>query len=1185
MRIILIVLAGLVAVVAVAAAALLLTVDLNDYKGEIEARLEAATGRQVSVGGDIAIVLLPEIAFSIEDVTVAGAPSGSGTPFLQLPRVLASVALLPLASLEVAISRVRLVRPTIVLESSGGQASWEIAGRGGGGGPAVSVARVDLDDARIEWRDGATRLAFERVDLRLDARGRDGPFDLRASFLHEGRSWRLDADIGRISRPQLAVNALLAAGEEASVKIAGAVTLAAGRSAFAGQVEAEAAHAGLALALAGAAADADSGPPLAADASLSLSGDGATLSDLALRLGESQATGEASFAPRQGAALTLAFHRLDLDALLPLLPAGGEERAAAPAMAAFPADLRLRARLSADAIVWRGAPVRRADLSVALADGSWRLERAAALLPGGTIVAVEGGVAMEDGRPVFRGPVRASSDNLRATLAWLGLDPEDVPRDRLRRFALTARLAASPTALTVGEIVADLDSSRLTGEARAGFGGGNDGGNDSVALTLAINRFNLDAYLPAGEGDGAAAALPLAVPPVDLTLDGRIKALTWRGLALGGVAIAGGWRGGRLEIERLGADDIAGASLRLAGKLDPGKGEVALTLAGEAEDAGGLLRLAGAGSPLDSTRLGAVQLEGELRGKGGRYALRQRLASDIGTAGLDGTLTDPFGAAAFDGRLEAKGASLRALAGAFHLALPGEGDSAFAVEAHVAGDAARLDFDATAQALGAGLEGSGEVEGLDAAPSFDLDVRGSHGELARLAADLGAGGSGSGLGAVSLKLSAVGDGERIDAVLAPSRLGPAALEGTLAATFGGPRPLVEARLRSGELALDPFLAALDSAAPGDGGNGSNGDEADGGTARRAGGDIRLDALGAVDGRLEIAARRLSLGALALEEAAATAVIDDGRLTVERFEGGLFGGRATASGSATAGAPQRFAATLALADADVARMAQAFGAGDGVGGRLDLEAQLAGEGRTQSAIVEALDGSGEVVLREGWLDGFDLAAIGERLEGLDDPLAIARLLAQASSGGRTAIGEARAGFEIDDGIARSQDIAARLAGGEARGQASIDLPRQRLDLTGSVRLTAGDDLPAIPIAVAGSFDAPEIALDTRPLEAFAVERAAAAVAGALGGDQLEATGALLEEVAGAAGGDEDADPGAAAGAVIESLPGAEPLAEGAGALLDLLSNGTPETDGGGGNPQLENLLDLLSGAGDGSGDGL
>ncbi len=1183
MRIILIVLAGLVAVVAVAVAALLFAIDLNDYKGEIEARLEAATGRRVSVGGDIAFVLLPEIAFSIEDVTVAGAPSGSGTPFLQLPRVLASVELLPLASLEVAIERVRLVRPTIVLESGDGQASWEIAGRNGsGGGPAVSIARVDLDDARIEWRDGPTRLAFERVDLRLDARGRDGPFDLRASFLHEGRSWRLDADIGRISRPQLAVNALLAAGEEASVKIAGAVTLAAGRSAFAGQVEAEAAHAGLALALAGAAADAGSGPPLAADASLALAGDGVTLSDLALRLGESQATGEASFAPRQGAALTLAFHRLDLDALLPLLPVGGgEERAAAPAMAVFPADLRLRARLSADAIVWRGAPVRRADLAVALADGSWRLERSAALLPGGTIVAVEGGIAMEDGRPVFRGPVRASSDNLRATLAWLGLDPEGVPRDRLRRFALTARLAASPAALTVGEIVADLDSSRLTGEARAGFGGG----NDSVALTLAIDRFNLDAYLPAAEGGGAAAAPPLpAAAPVDLTLDGRIEALTWRGLALGGVTVAGSWRDGRLEIERLGADDVAGASLRLSGKLDPGEGEVALTLAGEAEDAGGLLRLAGAGAPLDGARLGAVQLEGELRGKGGRYALQQRLTSGIGTAGLDGTLADPFGAAAFDGRLEAKGASLRALAGAFHLALPGEGDSAFAMEAHVGGDAVRLDFDATAQALGADLEGSGRLEGLDAAPSFDLDVRGSHDELARLAADLGAGGSGSGLGAVSLRLSAVGDGERIDAVLAPSRLGPAALEGTLAATFDGPRPLIEARLRSGELALDPFLAALGSAAPGDGGQGGNGNGADDGTARRAGGDIRLDALGAVDGRLEIAARRLSLGALALEEAAATAVIDDGRLTVERFEGGLFGGRATATGSATAGAPQRFTATLALVDADMARMARAVEAGDGVGGRLDLDAQLVSEGRTQSAIVEALDGSGEVVLREGWLDGFDLAAIGERLEGLDDPLAIARLLTQASSGGRTAIGEARAGFEIDDGIVRSQDIAARLAGGEAQGQASIDLPRRRLDLTGSVRLTAGDDLPTIPIAVAGSFDGPEIALDTRPLEAFLVERTAAAVAGTLGGNQLEATGALLEEVAGAAGGDEDADPAAAAGAVVESLPGAEPLAEGAGALLDLLSNGAPEAEGEGGNPQLENLLDLLSGASDGGGDG-
>ncbi len=1177
MRTTLIVLAGLVAVVAAAVAVLLLVFDLNDYKSEIEARLEAATGRQVTVGGDISFALVPEIALSIENVTVAGAPSGSGAPFLQLPRVLASVALGPLISLEVAIQRVRLVRPAIVLESGGdGPASWEIAGGGdgdsGGGAAAmsISIARVDLEQARIEWRDGARRLAFERIDLRLDAGGRDGPFDLRASFLHAGHPWRLDAEIGRISRPQLAVNALLASGEEASVKIAGAVTLAAGAAAFAGQVEAEAAHAGLPLALAGVAAGADAGPPLAADASLSLSAAGVALSDLALRLGESQATGTASFAPRQGGTLALAFNRLDLDALLPLLAAaaGDGNDDGGQSAATLPPDLRLHAELSADAVIWRGAPLRRAHLDLALADGSWRLERAEALLPGGTAVAATGQIAMEDGQPVLRGPLRASSDNLRATLAWLGLDPAGVPRDRLRRFALTARLAASPGALAAREIELALDSSRLTGAASIAFGS-----VPAVAATLAVDRVNLDAYLPpAGDGETTGGAAAFTAPPLDLALDGRIEALTWRGLALGGVTAAGSWRDGRLELERLGADDIAGASLRLAGSLDTDTGQVALTLAGEADDAAGLLRLAGAGAGLAGARLGKVEMEGELHGEGGRFALRQRLASALGTAELAGTLAHPLTAPAFDGRLEVKGASTRALAAAFALTLPGAGDSAFAVAADIAADTARLAFDGTAEALGVGVQASGKLEGLDRAGGFDLELRADHRELARLLADLGAGGD-SALGAAALKLSAAGNGERIDAVLAPSRLGPAALEGTLAAAFDGPRPFIEARLQSGELALDPFLAALRS--PGADGKG---DGENGGAARREDGTIRLDALRAVDGRLELAARRLSLDALALQDVSAAAVIADGRLTLERFEGNLFGGRMAATGSAEAGAPQRFAATLALEDADMAQIAAMAAASEAVGGRLSLAAELASEGRTHSAIVQALAGSGNIALREGWLEGFDLAAIGERLEGLDDPIAIAELLAQATAGGRTPIDEIRASFEIAGGVLRSQDVTARLAGGEGEAQAAIDLPRRHIDLQGSARLTASDDLPAFPIAIAGPFAEPEFALDTRPLQGFLVERAAGAVLGTMGGDQLEATGALLEAVAGAASGDEDADPAAAAGAAIESLPGAEPLAEGAGTLLDLLSGGTgaaPENGANGGGSS--SLLDLLSGA--------
>ena len=87
---------GLLALALGAVVILLLTLDLNGYKPEIEAELERATGRDVTIGGDLHLTVLPALALAVDDLTIAGLPGGSGDPLLALPRAQAVVALLPL---------------------------------------------------------------------------------------------------------------------------------------------------------------------------------------------------------------------------------------------------------------------------------------------------------------------------------------------------------------------------------------------------------------------------------------------------------------------------------------------------------------------------------------------------------------------------------------------------------------------------------------------------------------------------------------------------------------------------------------------------------------------------------------------------------------------------------------------------------------------------------------------------------------------------------------------------------------------------------------------------------------------------------------------------------------------------------------------------------------------------------
>src|SRR5690606_34579874 len=140
-------------VLAVAAAVVVvLTIDLNGYKPEIEAELERATGRDVTIGGDIQFTLLPSLAIAVDNVAIAGAPGASGDPLLRLPRLEAVVALLPLIGGSVEVERVRLVEPVIVLErGSDGTGSWGLAPEASGDGEAmaVSVGRFELHNGVV----------------------------------------------------------------------------------------------------------------------------------------------------------------------------------------------------------------------------------------------------------------------------------------------------------------------------------------------------------------------------------------------------------------------------------------------------------------------------------------------------------------------------------------------------------------------------------------------------------------------------------------------------------------------------------------------------------------------------------------------------------------------------------------------------------------------------------------------------------------------------------------------------------------------------------------------------------------------------------------------------------------------------------------------------------------------------
>src|ERR1700704_1561064 len=107
---------GLVPVllVAVAAAGLLL-VPLDSFRGPLEKAVSRGLGRGVHIAGSLHASLYPEIGLSAGDVSIDNIPGGEAKLFAHVDTMAVGAKLLPLLSRQIDITRLALAHPSIYL--------------------------------------------------------------------------------------------------------------------------------------------------------------------------------------------------------------------------------------------------------------------------------------------------------------------------------------------------------------------------------------------------------------------------------------------------------------------------------------------------------------------------------------------------------------------------------------------------------------------------------------------------------------------------------------------------------------------------------------------------------------------------------------------------------------------------------------------------------------------------------------------------------------------------------------------------------------------------------------------------------------------------------------------------------------------------------------------------------------
>ncbi|HEY6643986.1 AsmA family protein [Povalibacter sp.] len=162
--------------------------DWNWFKGPVERRITAMTGREFSIRGDLDVDLGWRPRITARDLHLANADWSKSREMALVKELDLRIALMPLLRGEVRLPYIALDAPRLVLErNSRGVGNWVFpAQEDEGSGEAPQIGQLIVTDGRVEFHEPVLR-----TDVTLDVRSGKSAGKERAPLLATGEgSWR-----------------------------------------------------------------------------------------------------------------------------------------------------------------------------------------------------------------------------------------------------------------------------------------------------------------------------------------------------------------------------------------------------------------------------------------------------------------------------------------------------------------------------------------------------------------------------------------------------------------------------------------------------------------------------------------------------------------------------------------------------------------------------------------------------------------------------------------------------------------------------------------------------------------------------------------------------------------------------------------------------------------------------------
>jgi uncharacterized protein involved in outer membrane biogenesis len=1138
-------LAGLIALLLVAALAGPTFVDWNRFRGEFETQAQKITGREVKIGGDISFVVLPAPHLTLNNVSIANVPGGDNPDFMRIGRIDVEVALTPLLSGDISATSIKIARPQVHLEvARDGANNWRdlvsssLLGEDSFFAPSsVSLEKVSFEEGTISFSDRhnarhwrvehlngnvtATSLVGPmRADLTLDVN--DIPIALRLGIgkFASKKAFKISTEIQTLNAPAKLLFSGISTSFTSDARVDGTASFEYGTTKVA---EGEAAHA-----------------PLRIEAGIVSNGDSATFRNLIVGMAGTTLKGDAqaSWRGRPNAKIQLSGEALTLDPLLDrfsdLVAGGNGVPLTGLASLPVPGWIDGRASIKVDGLLSHDVLIKNAAIDLALKDGTLLIRQARGDIPGGSHVEVSGDLRGGDA-PQFTGKVAASSNNIGGLAVWLqslrselvvatpktGNDDSKAPvvasplkldmsepvhAAVARPFALVSQVKVTPDSLAFTGIRAAYAAVADPADVSGSVSFAPQAKRVVLSVDLAANKFDLDLLRALWPVD---AKLKDLLDAYDFDLEIKAQHLIVQQKDVRGLELTASVADDALALKHFHADQFAGATLDFAGALsglsqnsfDALQGTLNGTI--KADKAGEFFALMGVATPgLDASADIAAD-----------FSSGHAVDSDAPLDTL--TLKGALGASRVDAVLKRGRSSSDAPDAISLIANASNSDGRLLLR--------QLGFEANDRLSGAG-SASLQMGGPVGQP-YDTTFRLNVGEGTFMAKGMLSDPSGTPGFVGHVDVSASGLNTVMAALGAPDYVAQFA-----AAQADGPSFVLSGNMKSSAREL-----SFDSVEVVTGNLHLAGDIAltrdDAGQTRKLSGAIETNlldltpifvdkklsadgeeplfvwsaaplnwsALSLGTGELDVKAAKVRMGTLQFDDAVLHLSLADNVLSAAPVTAKMADGSAAITArieGGTSGEPG-IGLTFKLDDADLAKLGPQIAGTPFASGRISFDMRAEAQGRSWLALVSSIDGDGTLKLSNVQASPLDVAGYAQALNNMTSIDQLAGLKDNVLAKGQTSIDGLDGDFVIKDGTARMTRKDLVLTGGKGSLNAMFDLPRLAIDSELDVVLSDPVDAPGFSDVMSGRVGAVSRRIDTLALQQYASRRFIAQSAAAAG----------------------------------------------------------------------------------------